>query len=101
MSVCLHKSPSHSAVIITRTDLSPSQSYLIRLSEKQGGDSLRTMARTSFFCFPDRRCEPTVLHFQQRLGFARGRLSESSTLKVTAESVEFYTMQGKKITASW
>jgi hypothetical protein len=91
----------HSAVIITRTDLRPSQSYLVRLS---GGKSLTHCGdwkapRLPAFTIGD--VNPPCSFFSNGSDSPVADNAVLSTLATRPGFVEFQTERGKKVTASW
>jgi hypothetical protein len=97
----LHRNSRHSAVIITRTDVSPAQSYLVGFSEHPLLIHCARWHAPRFFAFPIGDVSPPCSGFSDGWNLPEADNPKLSTLKLTAESVEFYTMPGKKVTASW
>jgi hypothetical protein len=97
----LHRNSAHSAVMVTRTDLSPSQSYLVGLSERPELIHCGRWHAPRFFAFPVGDVNPPCSIFSNGRDLPEADNPKSSTLMVGPQSVEFYTTQGKKITAFW
>ena len=98
----VHKSLGHSSVIITRTDLSPPQSYLVGLSEdRRGLVHCGRWRAPDFFVFLIGDVNPPCTALSNDWYLPEADDPESATLSVRAQSVEFYTKQLKKINASW
>jgi hypothetical protein len=97
----LHRNWAYSAVIITRTDLSPAQSYLVGLSGSHSLIHCGEWHATRFAAFPIGDVNPPCSYFGNGLDMPTADNPESSTLTARPGFVEFYTVQGKRITASW
>jgi hypothetical protein len=87
--------------MVTRTDLSPSQSYLVGLSERPELIHCGRWHAPRFFAFPVGDVNPPCSIFSNGRDLPEADNPKSSTLMVGPQSVEFYTTQGKKITAFW
>jgi hypothetical protein len=97
----LHRNSAYSAVIITRTDLSPAQSYLVGLSDRRWLIHCGEWHAPHFVAFPIGDVNPPCSIFGNGSDMPKADNPESSTLTVRPDFVEFYTVQGKRITASW
>ena len=95
----LHRNSAHSAVIITRTDLSPAQSYLVGLSDRHWLIHCGDWHAPNFVAFPIGDVNPPCSGFGAEV--PRADYPKSSTLIVRSGFVEFSTLQGRRITASW
>jgi hypothetical protein len=97
----LHRNSAHSAVIITRTDLSPAQSYLVGLSDRRWLIYCGEWHAPRFLAFPIGDVNPPCSGFRNSSDMQTADNPVSSTLKTGPRFVEFQTVQGKKVTASW
>ena len=97
----LHVNREHSAVIITRTDLRPSQSYLVRLSGKNFLTHCGDWQAPRLPAFPIGDVNPPCSLFSNRSDFPVVDNAALSTLTARPGFVEFQTERGKKVTASW
>ena len=97
----LHRNWAHSAVIITRTDLSPAQSYLVGLFDRRWLIHCGEWHAPHFVAFPIGDVNPPCSIFVNGSEMQKADNPESSTVTVRSDFVEFYTIQGKRITASW
>ncbi len=99
----LHEDWSHSSVLITRTDLKPHQSYLVHLSTTKSLAYCGDWHAPRMPLFPIGDLNPPCLGFDRDddAKTQRGDFPISSTLLVKDRLVEFSTMQGRKVTASW
>ena len=99
----LHVNWEHTAVIITRTDLRPSQSYLVGLSGKTSlthcGDGDWQAPRLPAFSNGD--VNPPCSFFSNGSALPVADNAVLSTLTARPGFVEFQTAHGKKVTASW
>jgi hypothetical protein len=96
----LHRNWEQSGVIITRVDSHPSQSYLVGLSGKHVihcGDW--HAPRFPVFSIGD--VNPPCSFFSNGSDMPIADDAVSSTLTARPGFVEFYTMTGRKVTASW
>jgi len=97
----LHKSRSNSAVLITRTDTNQRQSYLVQLGGSKslfycgGWHALRLPA------FPIGDLNSPCMGFLDDLDPPDADPPLGSSLITRTGFVEFSTVQGKKVTASW
>jgi len=96
----LHTNWSHTVVIVTRSDTTPTQSYLVRISGSKllihCGDW--QAPQRAVFSMGDVRFPCSV--FNPTAG-PRDDLPLPSTLSVRPSFVEFATVRGKKVTATW
>jgi hypothetical protein len=100
----LHTNWSHSAVMITRTDSKRDQSYLVGISGKEFSELM-------IYCgdwhaprlpaFPIGEVNPSCMGFFDESDPPDADLPLHSTLKTRPGFVEFSTVQGKKVTATW
>jgi hypothetical protein len=96
----LHRNWEHSAVIITRVDSHPRQSYLVGLSGKHVIHCGEWHApRFPVFSIGD--VNPPCSFFSNGSDVSMGDDAVSSTLTARSGFVEFYTVKGRKVTASW
>lgn len=96
----LHRNSENLGVIITRTDSSPHQSYLVGLTGKTRLTHCGDWYAPRFPAFPIGDVNPPCLLSG---GSDKSKADDgvSSTLIVRPGFVEFYTVQGRKVTASW
>jgi hypothetical protein len=100
----LHKNWSGTAVIITRTDLKPSQSYRVVFSTSKTSKSLIYCGDWQvprFFVFPIGDVNPPCSGFLDDSELQRADLPQSSTASIRPGLIEFSTERGKYVTASW
>jgi len=100
----LHKNWSHSAVIITRTDLKRNQSYLVRISGEEFAGAMVYCSdwhAPRFPAFPIGDVNPPCLGILDDPDPPDADRPVLSTLKVRPGFVEFCTAQGKKVNATW
>ena len=96
----LHRNWDHSAVIITRTDLHPSQSYLVWLPGKRSLIHCGDWHAPRLPAFPIGDVNPPCL-FGNGAALLVADNAVLSTLSAQPGSVEFQTETGKRVTASW
>jgi hypothetical protein len=97
----LHKNWSGTAVIITRTDSKPSQSYLIVFSGSKSLISCGDWHAPRFLAFPIGDVNPPCMGFLDDSELQRADLPHSSTASIRLGRIEFSTKRGKKVTVSW
>ena len=97
----VHINSEHSAVIITRTDLHPSQSYLVGLSAEKSVTHCGDWEAPRFPAFPIGDVNPPCSFFTNGSELPVADNAILSTLKARPGFVEFKTEHGKNVTASW
>ena len=97
----LHVNSEHSAVIITRTDLRPSQSYLVGLSSRKFLIHCGDWQAPRLPAFPIGDVNPPCSFFSNGSDLSVADNAVLSTLTARPGFVEFKTEHGKKVTASW
>jgi hypothetical protein len=97
----LHVNRDHSRVIITRTDLRPSQSYLVGLSDKKSLTHCGNWQAPRLPAFPIGDVNPPCSFFSDGSDLPLADNAELSTLTARPGFVEFQTEHGKRVTASW
>jgi hypothetical protein len=97
----LHVNREHSAVIITRTDLRPSQSYLVGLSGKKSLTHCGDWQAPRLPAFSIGDVNPPCSFFSNGSDLPVADNAVLSTLTARPGFVEFQTERGKKVTASW
>jgi hypothetical protein len=97
----LHVNRERSAVIITRTDLRPSQSYLVGLSGRKSLIHCGDWQAPRLPAFPIGDVNPPCSFFSNGLDVPVADNAVLSTLTARPGYVEFQTEHGKKVTASW
>jgi hypothetical protein len=100
----LHKNWSHSAVIITRTDSKRSQSYLVRISGEEFAGAMVYCAdwhAPRFFAFPIGDVNPPCMGILDDPDPSGSDRPLVHTLTARPGFVEFSTVQGKKVRATW
>jgi hypothetical protein len=97
----LHKELSGRAWIVTRTDSRPSQSYLVSLNGSEHMIYCGDWHAPRFPVFPFGDVNPPCVGFLTDSEIQKADLPHSSTLSVKPGVIEFSTMSGKKVTASW
>jgi hypothetical protein len=97
----LHVNRDHSVVIITRTDLRPSQSYLVGLSGKNSLTHCGDWQAPRLPAFPIGDVNPPCSFFSNDSDLPVAEKAVLSTLTARPGFVEFQTEHGKRVTASW
>jgi hypothetical protein len=97
----LHINSEHSAVIITRTDLRPNQSYLVALSGKKSLTHCGDWQASRLPAFSIGDVNPPCSFFSNGSDSPTADHAVLSTLTARPGFVEFKTEHGKKVTASW
>lgn len=97
----LHRRLDNSAVIITRTDMSPHQSYLVTLSGRKFLIQCGEWSAPRFVAFPIGHVNPPCSVFSNGADDPKADNGIFTTLVVRANSVEFTTISGNRIKASW
>jgi len=97
----LHANWQHSAVIVTRTDLRPSQSYLVGLSGRKSLIHCGDWRAPRLPAFPIGDVNPPCSFFSNGSELPVADNAVLSTLTARRGFVEFQTEHGKKVTASW
>lgn len=97
----LHKNWSGTAVIITLTDLKPSESYFVSLLGSKYLLSCGNWHAPRFFPFAFGDINPPCLLLHDEVEAQRTDLPDSSTASIQPGSIEFSTKDGRKVTASW
>jgi hypothetical protein len=90
-----------SAVIITRTDSNPHQSYLVELSAKKWAIHCGEWHAPRFPAFPIGDVNPPCSFFSNGADLPTADNPVEGTLNAGPRSVEFQTMSGRKVSASW
>jgi len=97
----IHINRQHSAVIITRTDLRPSQSYLVGLSGRKYLIHCGDWQAPRFPAFPIGDVNAPCSIFSNGSDLPVADNAVFSTLTARPGFVEFHTARGKRVTASW
>lgn len=97
----LHVNSEHSAVIISRTDLHPSQSYLVGLSGPTSLTHCGDWQAPPLPAFPIGDVNPPCSFFGNGSELRAADNAVLSTLTARRGFVEFQTEHGKRVTASW
>jgi hypothetical protein len=97
----LHRSEKVNAIILTRTDTSPRQSYLIGLGKNRLVINCGGWSAPHFPIFAIGDVNPPCSVFTNDDNDSRSDRASNSTLFVRPNSVEFTTTSGKRIKASW
>jgi len=97
----LHVSREHSAVIVTRTDLRPSQSYLVGLTGRKSLTHCGDWQAPRLPAFSIGDVNPPCSFFSNGSDLPVADNAVLSTLRAPPGFVEFQTAHGKKVTASW
>jgi len=97
----LHVNREQSAVIITRTDLRPSQSYLVGLSGKKSLIHCGDWQAPTLPAFPIGDVNPPCSFFSNGSNLPVADNAVWSTLTARPGFVEFQTEHGRRVTASW
>jgi hypothetical protein len=97
----IHINKQHSAVIITRTDSGPNQSYLVELSPRKWVIHCGEWHAPRFPAFPIGDVNPPCSFFTNGADLPTADNPVEGTLNAGPRSVEFQTMQGRKVSASW
>jgi len=97
----IHVNKQHSAAIITRTDSSPPQSYLVVLSGKKWTIHCGQWHAPRLPAFPIGDVNPPCSIFSSGGDSPTADNPVVGTLKGGPRSVEFQTMQGRRVSASW
>src|SRR5216684_2526025 len=97
----LHVNWEHSAVIITRIDLRPSQSYLVGLLGKKSLTHCGDWEAPRLPAFSMGDVNPPCSFFTNGSDLPVADNAVLSTLTARPGFVEFQTEHGKRVTASW
>jgi len=100
----LHKNWWGTAAIITRTDLKPSQSYLVGFDTSETSKSVIHCGdwhAPHFVVFPIGDVNPPCSFFFDDSQLQRADLPIPATLSIRPRVIEFSTMRGEKVTATW
>ena len=97
----LHVNSEHSAVIVTRTDLRPSQSYLVGLLGEKSVTHCGDWEAPRLLAFPIGDVNPPCSFFSNGSDLPVADNAVLSTLTARPGFVEFKTEHGKKVTVSW
>lgn len=97
----IHINREHSAAIITRTDCHPPQSYLVALARKHWIIHCGKWQAPQFPAFPIGDVNPPCSIFSNGAGLPTADDPIIDTLKVGPRSVEFHTIRGHRVSASW
>lgn len=97
----IHINSQHSAVIITRTDSNPRQSYLVDLSGIKWMIHCGDWHAPRFPAFAIGDVNPPCSIFGNGADLPTADNPIVDTLKAGLRSVEFQTMQGRRVSASW
>jgi hypothetical protein len=97
----VHRNRDNSAVIITRVDVYPNQSYLIWLGDKRHLTHCGEWHAPRFPAFPIGDVNPPCWFFSKSSDMSNADDAASSTLTARPGFVEFQTVRGKKVTAFW
>ena len=97
----IHINKQHSAVIITRTDSNPHQSYLVALSGRKWMIHCGEWHAPRIPAFPIGDVNPPCSIFSNGAELPTADNPIVDTLKAGPRSVEFQTMQGRRVSAFW
>jgi hypothetical protein len=97
----LHGTWDRSAVIITRTDSNPSQSYRVWVAGKKSLIHCGEWHAPRLPVFPIGDVNPPCSFLSNGSNAPTADYPVNSTLTARPGFVEFYTERGKKVTASW
>lgn len=101
----LHTNWQNTAAVITRTDLKPNQSYLVVFDTSKTSKSVTSCGdwhAPHYLIFPIGDVNPPCLGLVlDDLERQQSDLPLSSTLSIQTNRIEFSTIRGKKISASW
>ncbi len=97
----LHVNWEHSAVIITRTDLRPSQSYLVGVYDPNSLTHCGDWQAPRLPAFPIGDVNQPCSFFSNGSDLPAADNAVFSTLTARPGFVEFRTARGKEVTASW
>jgi hypothetical protein len=97
----LHVNWKHPMVIITRTDLHPSQSYLVWIGEKNTLIHCGEWHAPRVPVFPIGDVNPPCSIFSNRDDMPSADDPVASTLTARPGFVKFQTVQGNRVVASW
>ena len=97
----MHINKQNSAVIITRTDSSPRQSYLVALSGRKWMIHCGEWHAPRLPAFPIGDVNPPCSIFSNGAELPTADNPIVGTLKAGPHSIEFQTMQGRRVSASW
>ena len=97
----LHINTQHSAVIITRTDSNPPQSYLVDVSGRKWIIHCGEWHAPRFPAFSIGDVNPPCSIFSNGADLPRADNPIDATLKAGPRSVEFETTQGHRVSAYW
>ncbi len=97
----LHQRLDNAAVIITRTDTSPHQSYLVTLSRRKFLIRCGEWSARKFVAFPIGDVNPPCSVFSNGADDSNADNGVFTTLLVQGNSVAFTTTSGKRIAAIW
>ncbi|KAA6457838.1 hypothetical protein DYQ86_20925 [Acidobacteria bacterium AB60] len=100
----LHKNWQGTEAIITRTDSKPSQSYLVVFTTSKTSKAVFHCGdwhARHFFVFPIGEVNPPCSPLLGEAELQRADVPLNSTLSVTSGVIEFSTVRGKKVNASW
>lgn len=97
----LHVNRAHSAAIVTRTDLRPTQSYLVSLSGKKFVIHCGDWQAPRYPAFFIGDVNPPCSVFTNGSDRSTADNAVLSTLRACPGLVEFQTERGKKVTVSW
>jgi hypothetical protein len=97
----LHTNPSHSVVMITRTDLRRHQSYMVQFSGSRFMIYCGDWHAPRIPAFPIGDVNPPCMGFLDDPDPPDADRPLSSTLTARPGFVEFSTVKGKKVTVTW
>jgi hypothetical protein len=97
----IHLNKRHSAVIITRTDSKPRHSYMAALSEQKWIVLCGEWHAPQVPAFPIGDVNPPCSIFDNSADLPTADIPIIATLKAGPRSVQFQTIQGHTISASW
>jgi len=97
----MHRRWNNDVVIITRTDTAPHQSYLVVLSGDRFLIHCGDWSAPSFPIFPINHVNAPCSFFRNGANDPKADNGIVKTLIIQPQSVEFTTVSGKRIKASW
>lgn len=95
-----HRNRENSAAIVTRVDVYPNQSYLIWLGDNKHLTHCGQWHAPRLPAFPIGVVNPPFL-LRGDSSMSNADDGVASTLMTRPEFIEFYTVKGRKVTASW
>lgn len=97
----LHTDWKNNVWVVTRTDIEPSESYLVNLSREHSVADCGAFRPTRFLPYPVGDVNPPCMGFEDVYKLEHADLPDPSSESMQAHQIEFSTRSGKRVKITW